>query len=70
MGYEEIFTVTDKDFLDVHDFMEMTGLADGRCYQIIREIKSVSDIFKIAGMVHRVDYYNYIVYRTKNGGSN
>ncbi len=56
----EIFTCIDKDFISVQDLIQTSGLSYDTCARIIREIKSVSDVFKIAGCVHRTDYFLYL----------
>ena len=56
----EIFTCIKKDFITVKDFMEISGLGYDTCAKIIREIKAISDIFRISGCVHRTDYYAYL----------
>ncbi len=56
----EIFTSMGKDFITIRDFMETSGLSYDTCARIIREIKSVSDVFKVSGCVHRTDYYIYL----------
>ncbi len=58
----KIFTACEKDFLSVDDLKEMTGLADTRCIKLLRDVKGVSDVFKLKGRIHRVDYYKYIRY--------
>lgn len=55
-----IFTSIKKDFISIQDIMETSGLSYDTCSKIIREIKSVSDVFKIAGCVHRTDYFMFI----------
>jgi hypothetical protein len=57
---KDIFTCTDKDFLTIKDFENMTGLSYDACARIVREIKSISDVFGISGVVHRVDYYTFL----------
>lgn len=56
----EIFTSMGKDFITIRDIMETSGLSYDTCAKIIREIKSVSDVFKISGCVHRTDYYLFL----------
>lgn len=56
-----IFTSINKDFISVADMIEVSGLSYDTCTKIIRQIKSISDIFGIAGHVHRTDYYAFIV---------
>lgn len=56
----EIFTCIHKDFISIKDFMEFSGLSYTACAEIIREIKAVSDTFKISGYIHRTDYYAYL----------
>lgn len=56
----EIFTCIKKDFIGVKDFMDISGLGYDTCAKIIREIKAVSDTFKISGYIHRTDYYAYL----------
>lgn len=59
MNIEQLFTGSNRDFFTIDWFMEQTGLKRTRCAQIVREIKSVSDVFGLPGMVHRTDYYRY-----------
>ncbi len=61
----KIFTSFDKDFISVQDLMDTSGLSYNTCTKIIREIRSVSDVFGIAGCVHRTDYYLYLSRRFK-----
>ncbi len=56
----KVFTSFDKDFISVQDLMNTSGLSYDTCAKIIREIKSISDIFHIAGYVHRTDYFMYL----------
>lgn len=56
----EIFTCIHKDFISIKDFMADSGLGYDTCAKIIREIKAISDIFRISGCVHRTDYYAYL----------
>jgi hypothetical protein len=59
----DIFTSIDKDFITVKDLQDTSGLSYDTCCKIVRQIKSVSDIFHIAGCVHRTDYYLYLSFR-------
>lgn len=61
IAFTKIFTCINKDFISVQDFQENSGLSREICISIVNQIKSVSDIFHIAGSVHRTDYYLYIV---------
>lgn len=56
----DIFTSIPKDFISIQDLIETSGLSYDTCARIIREIKSVSDVFRIAGCVHRADYFMYL----------
>lgn len=56
----DIFTSISKDFISIQDLIETSGLSYDTCARIIREIKSVSDVFRIAGCVHRTDYFMYL----------
>lgn len=56
----KVFTSFNKDFISVQDLIDSSGLSYNTCAKIVREIKSVSDIFNIAGYVHRTDYYLYL----------
>lgn len=56
----EIFTCIKKDFICIEDLMTDSGLGYDTCAKIIREIKAVSDTFRISGCVHRTDYYAYL----------
>ena len=56
----DIFTCIPKDFIGVQDMINSSGLSYETCIKIIREIKSVSDIFNISGYVHRTDDFLYI----------
>lgn len=56
----EIFTCIHKDFISIKDFMEYSGLSYNVCAEIVREIKAVSDTFKVSGCIHRIDYYAYL----------
>lgn len=60
MNINEAFTASDRDFFDIEWFMKQTGLKYTKCAQLVREIKSVSDVFGLPGMVHRVDYMRYV----------
>ncbi len=55
-----IFTSIDKDFISITDLMTASGLSYDTCAKVIREIKGVSDVFRIAGCVHRTDYFMYL----------
>ena len=66
----EIFTCINKDFISVQDFQEYSGLSYETCTRIIRQIKSVSDVFNISGYVHRTDYYLYLARYFVNTGEN
>lgn len=57
------FTHFDKDFISIQDFMMDSGLSYEVCARIIREIKSISDVFGISGCIHRTDYGAYISFR-------
>lgn len=56
----DIFTSIEKDLISINDFMTAFGLSYNACAKIVREIKSVSDVFHIAGCVHRTDYFLYL----------
>lgn len=56
----DVFTSIGKDFITVDTLQEASGLSYDTCCRIIREIKSVSDIFHISGCVHRTDYFLYL----------
>lgn len=56
----EIFTSISKDFITIRDIMESSGLSYDTCAKVIREIKNVSDVFKISGCVHRTDYFMFL----------
>ena len=55
-----VFTSIPKDFISIHDLMDTSGLSYDTCAKIVREIKGVSDVFGIAGCVHRTDYYLFL----------
>ncbi|MDE7438948.1 MAG: hypothetical protein K2N23_00305 [Clostridia bacterium] len=56
----DIFTSIAKDFISIKDIESASGLSYQQCAKIVREIKAVSDIFHIAGYVHRTDYFVYL----------
>lgn len=56
----EVFTSIEKDFISIQDIQTTSGLSYDKAAQIIREIKSVSDIFSISGYIHRTDYFLYL----------
>lgn len=53
----EVFTCINKDFIGIQDLIDSSSLSYDTCAKIIREIKSVSDVFGISGFVHRTDYF-------------
>jgi hypothetical protein len=55
-----IFTSINKDFITIDDLINSSGLSYDTCARVIREIKAVSDVFKISGVVHRTDYYLFL----------
>ncbi len=55
-----IFTSFNKDFISIQDLMSASGLSYDTCAKVIREIKAVSDVFRISGCVHRTDYFLYL----------
>lgn len=56
----EIFTSIEKDIISIDDFQKSSGLSYNLCAKLIREIKGVSDILHISGVVHRTDYFIYL----------
>lgn len=64
----EIYTNINKDFIQVNDMMNASGLSYDTCARIIRQIKSVSDVFGIQGVVHRTDYFLYLKRKFNQGG--
>lgn len=67
-----IFTNFKKDIISIDDFMAMSGLSYAICAKIVREIKAVSDVLNIQGVVHKTDYFIYLsrrfyVQNDKNG---
>ncbi len=59
----KIFTCIPKDFISVRDLQEQSGLSYDKCSKMVREIKAVSDVFGITGVVHRTDYFMYLSFR-------
>ena len=55
-----IFTSIEKDIISIDDFQRSSGLSYQLCAKLIREIKGVSDILHISGVVHRADYFIYL----------
>ena len=56
----QIFTCIQKDFIGVKDLMDVSGLSYETCAKIIREVKAVSDTFRISGYIHRSDYFMFL----------
>ncbi len=52
-----------KQVLDKDDFMAMLGCSECTAYNKIKEIKAVSDIWRISGKVSIEDYNYYIEQR-------
>jgi len=52
--------LSNKEFITIKDLQECAHLKYDRAAKLMREIKSYSDSFNIAGRVHRSDYINYI----------
>ena len=48
-----------KEIFDVYDMMVICRVGKQKAYRIIREVKSVSDSFRLAGKIHKKDYEFY-----------
>lgn len=49
-----------KEVLTTKDLAEILCIGKTKAYQIMREIRYVSDTLKISGIVHRQDYEAYL----------
>lgn len=49
-----------KEVIRAKDIRAEFGVSLSTAYKIIREIKAVSDVLGISGMVHQKDYQAYI----------
>lgn len=67
LNIENCFTTIDKDFINVADVEEMTGLSANEAMRLIREVKSVSDIWGLKGKIHRLDYLKFMQHQMENG---
>lgn len=67
----QIFTCINKDFISVQDLINSSGLSYDTCARIIREVKSISDTFRISGCIHRTDYFLYLArnFKRVEGGA-
>lgn len=63
MKAEEIFN--NKPYMTAQDIMKLFCCGKSKAYQIIREIKNVSDTLPFKGRVAQVDYEKWI-----KGGNN
>ena len=48
-----------KEIFNVYDMMVICEVGKQKAYRIIREVKSVSDSFGLAGKIHKKDYETY-----------
>lgn len=58
MGAKDI--LEQKEVLNVDDIMVIFQCKRNNAYKRMREIKSVSDILKVPGRIHKKDYFKYI----------
>lgn len=52
--------VMQKEMFDKFDIMVLFRVKQDKAYDIIKQIRKVSDLFGIAGRVHKQDYLAYI----------
>lgn len=52
--------ILEKEVLDINDLKNIVNIGSTKAYQLMREIKNVSDRLKIRGRIHIKDYQEYI----------
>lgn len=56
-----------REVIKVKDMMEMLGMSYKTATKVIRQVKSVSDRLQISGVIHKLDWIDYLVWRGNHG---